>query len=180
MHNFLKTTLLLMIALILTTGISYSQNDEAHPHDQESYHSKTGLPEGLQLTDGTLFGKDYDPTMKVLDFSEVISNADANNEQVILVSGDVTEVCQKAGCWMMLSDGTNTARVKTMHEFFVPKDLKPGTRAIVMGTFKVTEISEKTARHYNDEAKDPKVKSEDIVGPQKVYEIEATGVKIMN
>ena len=71
------------------------------------------------------------------------------------------------GCWMRLSDGTNTTRVKTNHDFFLPKDIA-GQNAIVYGTFKVTEISEDDAKHYNEESKNPNVKTESISGPQKL------------
>ncbi|MCY7360650.1 MAG: DUF4920 domain-containing protein, partial [Ignavibacteria bacterium] len=81
--------------------------------------------------------------------------------------------------WMTMSDGTTKARVKTGHEFLLPKDVA-GRDAIVIGTFKITEISEDDARHYNEETKNPIVKTEDITGPQKVYEIDAIGIKILN
>ena len=77
----------------------------------------------------------------------------------------------------MISDGTNEVRVVTLHKFLLPKDCATNNTT-VEGTFKVKEITEEQAKHYNDEAKNPKVKTEDIKGPQKVYMIEASGVLI--
>ncbi len=40
------------------------------------------------------------------------------------ISGEVREVCQKEGCWLILADGTHWARVRTKdHAFLVHKDL---------------------------------------------------------
>ena len=43
-----------------------------------------------------------------------------------------------------------------------------GQNVIVIGTFKITEISEEDARHYAEETKNPAVKPEDIKGNQKL------------
>lgn len=40
------------------------------------------------------------------------------------ISGEVREVCQKEGCWLILADGTAWARVRTKdHAFLVHKNL---------------------------------------------------------
>jgi hypothetical protein len=101
------------------------------------------------------------------------------NGKDVVVKGTVSEVCQEMGCWMTMSVDGKTTRIKTGHEFFLPKDVA-GREAIVSGKFKIAEISEEDARHYNDESPNPTVKSEDIVGPQKALEIEASGIVIMD
>lgn len=173
MLNLIKQFVLFLFTIIVITGTSYSQ---------VSIHKESGKntePTGVVLSDGVLYGKDYDQSMTVIEFEDLLKSANDYDDKVVLVKGNVSEVCQKMGCWMTITSGSDQARVKTLHEFFLPKDIA-GQKAIVIGTFKVTEISEEQARHYNDETKNPKVKSEEIKGPQKVYELEAMGIKILN
>ena len=60
------------------------------------------------------------------------------------MTGELTEVCQKAGCWMVLKEGEVTARILMKdHGFTVPMDVK-GKSAIVEGTL---EIAARIAAH---------------------------------
>ncbi len=173
MLNSIKQFVFFLIAIFVITGTSYSQ---------VSIHKESGKntePVGIILSDGVLYGKDYDQSMTIIEFEDLLKSANDYDDKVVLVKGNVSEVCQKMGCWMTMSGGSQEARVKTLHEFFLPKDIG-GQEAVVIGTFKVTEISEEQARHYNDETKNPKVKSDEIKGPKKAYEIEAMGIKILN
>lgn len=176
MLRLIKRITIFVFAIFLVSSVSYSQDDSQTLGNHEK---STDEPVGIKMSDGTLYGKDYDPSMTMIEFAELISNPAENDGKMILVKGNVTEVCQAMGCWMTMSDGTNTARVKTGHNFLLPKDIA-GSNAVVIGTFKVTEISEQDAKHYNDETKNPTVKTEDITGPQKAIEIEAIGIKILN
>ncbi len=49
----------------------------------------------------------------------------------------------------------------------------------MQGIFEIKEISEEEAEHYKDESKDQDGTLEDNKGPQKVYEVIATGVILM-
>ena len=180
MFNIFKNFTLLLIAILMTSSVIYSQNDQNMDHKMDnSKGTVTDEPVGIKMSDGILYGKDYSTDMAIIEFADVIKGASDNNGKVVLIKGNVAEVCQAMGCWMTMSDGTIKARVKTGHEFLLPKDVA-GRDAIVIGTFKITEISEDDARHYNEETKNPIVKTEDIIGIQKVYEIDAIGIKILN
>ncbi|HRE41264.1 MAG TPA: DUF4920 domain-containing protein [Ignavibacteria bacterium] len=125
---------------------------------------------------GSLFGKNINESAQVVSLSDLFTNAETYNGKEIVVTGEITDVCQKAGCWVTFTDGENIIRVRTDHNFFVPKDAS-NVSAKVNGVFVIKEISEDKAKHYNDESinkKDPST----IVGPQKVYEITATGIYI--
>jgi hypothetical protein len=93
----------------------------------------------------------------------------------VRVSGQVSNVCPKKGCWLQLHDD------KTNENLFVkfpdpeqgrliPMDAV-GKPAIVEGTVKVKEISEAMARHYKQDAGAPQAEIEKIVGPQKQISI---------
>ena len=171
----LKQFSLIAVTLILMSSASYSQDDPTMTHGKKE---KSMEPIGVQTADGMLYGKDYDPGITAITFGDLMKNVDDSNGKVILVNGNVAEVCQAMGCWVVMSDGSKTVRATTSHEFFLPKDIA-GKEAVIYGKFKIAEISEEDARHYNEESKNP-VSNESIVGPQKVYEIEAIGVKILN
>ncbi|HMS63668.1 MAG TPA: DUF4920 domain-containing protein [Ignavibacteria bacterium] len=176
MYKSVKCFLLLLIAVAITTSVSFAQHDDMK---SESKGEKSMEPVGVKTDVGVLYGKSYDPGMTLVSYEELIKDPSANNDKVVMVQGNVLEVCQAMGCWMIMSDGTTGTRVKTGHEFFLPKDIA-GQSAYVVGKFKVTEISEDDAKHYNEESSNPSVKTESIKGPQKVYELDATGIVILN
>ncbi|MBV6479820.1 MAG: hypothetical protein HGGPFJEG_02616 [Ignavibacteria bacterium] len=175
--SFLKI-IIFSFLFLLAASVSYSQ-DDTKPGDQTDVKTdvKKDSHEGIKMSDGILYGKDYDQSMSVITFDDLMKNAEQHNGKVVVVKGDVSEVCQKMGCWMTMTDGTNTVRVKTLHEFFLPKDIA-GRNAVVVGTFNITEISEDDAKHYNEESSNPK-NSDEIKGTQKGFEIDANGVKIL-
>lgn len=175
MLNLLKRITLLSITIVLMSSAAYSQDDPSMDHGKKE---KSNEPVGLKTSDGMLYGQDYDVSMPVMDYGDLLKSADENNNKVIMVKGKVADVCQAMGCWMTMTDGAITTRATTSHKFALPKDIA-GQEAVIIGTFKVTEISEEEARHYNEESKNP-VANESIVGPQKVYEIDAIGIKILN
>ncbi len=149
-----------------------------HGNKEGAMDMKSDEPVGVKVADGMLYGKDYDRSVNFTEFADLMKEPSANNEKTILLKGSVAEVCQSMGCWMTMTEGNNTVRIKTLHEFFLPKDIA-GRNAIVSGKFKVTEITEEQAKHYLEESKNPSMKPEDIKGPQKAYEIEATGITIL-
>lgn len=68
------------------------------------------------------------------------------------LSGKITEVCQKKGCWMVLTEGETYARVRFKdYGFFVPVD-SGQLNAVVYGTLSAIELSEDQANHYAEDA----------------------------
>ncbi len=177
MFNMIKKISFSTLVVLLLSSVSYSQHD-ASIKLLEKDAKMSDEPAGIKMPDGILYGKDYDGGMTIIEFSDLMKNSTDNNDKVVIVKGNVSEVCQEMGCWMIMSEGSNTVRIKTMHEFFLPKDIA-GREAVVIGKFKMTEITEEMARHYNEESKNPTIKTENIKGPQKVYEMEAMGIKIL-
>jgi hypothetical protein len=71
-------------------------------------------------------------------------------------SGRITEVCQKKGCWVVLEQDGQSARVMAKdHGFAVPKDASG--EAIAYGVLEAEPITEEHARHLveDDGAKAP-------------------------
>lgn len=104
----------------------------------------------------------------------MLSKADASVGKDIKLQGRIGQVCQAAGCWLMLTDGEQMLRVKFGdHAFVVPKDASG--EAIVFGNLEALTMSEAQAKHMAEDAgKDPsKVK-----GEQKEYRLLASAVLI--
>jgi hypothetical protein len=166
----IKNIFFILAAMLVFSTASYAQHGD---HD-----SAGDEPVGKEVAGGTLYGTDIKADIEVISFDDLMSKpADYDGKEVV-VMGTVSDVCQKMGCWLTMTSGSNTTRIKTSHEFFVPKG-SAGQTAVVQGTFKIKEISEKMARHYNDESKTTTIKTEDIVGPQKGFELDATGIKFL-
>jgi hypothetical protein len=96
--------------------------------------------------------------------------------QKVRVRGTVASVCQKAGCWLVLEDGTTQVRIFTReHQFFLPKDVV-GKQADVEGTLRTKTLSSAFAKHLaEDGGKDP---SKVPDAPQQELMMTATGVAI--
>lgn len=98
------------------------------------------------------------------------------------VSGKVTEVCQKKGCWMSMqsanADGTEmTVRFKD-YGFFMPKDLS-GHEVVVEGTAKRVVVSVADLQHYAEDAGKSAEEIALITEPKEELEIIATGVRVL-
>jgi hypothetical protein len=109
---------------------------------------------------------------------EVVNHPELHVDRTLLVKGRIRDVCQRKGCWMVLTDGESRIRVRFAdYGFFVPKD-SSGKDAYVEGRASVEEISEKEARHYEAEAIDGDPSK--VQGAQRVVTFTATGVRLVS
>ncbi len=88
----------------------------------------TAAPLAFATDYGAPITGDLDPA----PIAEVLADPESLEGREVTVSGRITRVCQKTGCWVMLTDGEASLRVTTEHAFFVPKDSTG--RAIAIGT----------------------------------------------
>jgi hypothetical protein len=97
----------------------------------------------------------------------------------ILVRGTINDVCQRKGCWLMVTDGVEEMRVTFKdYAFFVPTD-SDGRNVMIEGVVTEEEISEGAAKHYASESMTADSASvNEIKGPQKIVTMEATAVAI--
>lgn len=64
-------------------------------------------------------------------------------------SGRITQVCQKEGCWAMLEDDGQAARVRMGdHDFYMPKDVRGA--AEVYGVLSKVEFSPETIKRLSE------------------------------
>src|SRR5690606_37333836 len=73
--------------------------------------------------DAKTYGEPIPADGAVVSISTAAADVDAHAGEPRRYSGRITEVCQKEGCWMMLEDDGQAARVLMRdHAFSVPKD----------------------------------------------------------
>lgn len=160
------------LALALTLLLATS----AFAHDHAADHNETPfVTNPVQTTaDGVVYGAALaDSVPVVVSLDDVVANPDALIGKSGAFSGRITEVCQKMGCWIVLStSGGDFVRVTMLdHAFGVPKDAASG-EAVVYGTLAEKTLSDDEIEH---------LKSDGASAPApRELRIEATSVLIRN
>ncbi|TAE20830.1 MAG: DUF4920 domain-containing protein [Candidatus Kapaibacterium sp.] len=141
-------------------------------------HETTSKPATEQTTTQApkykAFGDSVQSASTPLPLAEVFKTP--NLQKLVRVEAKVVEVCQKKGCWMMLSDGAVTMRMTFKdYGFFMPKDIA-GKTIIAEGIVAEDVLTEKDARHYAEDAGKSKEEIEKIKGDQKTVSMVAQSV----
>lgn len=112
---------------------------------------------------------------------ELLGNPKKYQGSVAKVSGTVTEVCAKKGCWVKLADAKQEALfVKftcPISGRLIPMEAV-GKPAIVQGRVLIKEIDEEQARHYAADGGATEAELAKIVGPQKQITVAAPSAQI--
>lgn len=112
-------------------------------------------------------------------FAEVAREPAKYAGKTVTVDGVVRKACSRKGCWMELSESSDAkafgARVTFKdYGFFVPLDSQ-GAKATVEGVVEIAKMSEKQAKHLEEEgAQIPR----DAEGRPSELRIVATGVEL--
>jgi len=110
-----------------------------------------------------------------VDFLKDPSKYDGQN---IMVEGPIADVCQKAGCWLVLADGDKSIRVRTKaHRFLVAKD-STGKTARIEGLVKSTKVDAQRVAHYESESINKEIIPEKQAKSDLVFELIASGISI--
>jgi len=159
--------LFILAFAIFTAGIT-AQDENTHEGEKV---------EGKELADGTVYGADLTPDQKILSVTDIFADLTGYEGKTVVVQGDISELCRAGGCWTVVTDGKNYIRALTLHKFIMPKDMDiTNKKAVIEGEFAVKQITEEQAKHFAEESgTDPNT----IVGPQTMYRIKATGIKIL-
>lgn len=112
---------------------------------------------------------------------QVLADAEKYNGKFVRVSGNVTAVCVKKGCWLKMDDGKGEDLfVKftcPISGRLVPLEAT-GKQVIAEGTLKVKEVSEAEAKHMLEDAGKPQSEIDKVVGPQKQISLMAPSAKV--
>jgi hypothetical protein len=116
---------------------------------------------------------------KEVSLKDVLTDTNKFAGKTLKVKGQIADVCQAKGCWLVVTDGEREMRVKFKdYGFFVPKE-SSGSKVILEGVVEKTTITEDHAKHLAGESKGGKDPST-IKGPQEVIQMTATGVEILD
>lgn len=89
-----------------------------------------------------------------LSVKALLADASAHVGKTVQVEGHITDVCQKAGCWMVLTEEDQLLRVTMKdHSFSVDKN-GAGATAICEGTVVEVPADPETVAHYQSEARE--------------------------
>jgi hypothetical protein len=123
------------------------------------------------------FGKDFIKTTPKP--ATDLKKLDLTQKKAIEVEGEVSAVCQAAGCWMTINlDNGETMRVTFKdYGFFVPKNLA-GTKVVFKGIPEVTETSVSDLRHYAADAGKSQEEILKIMEPEITLTFVADGVLV--
>ena len=128
---------------------------------------------------GKLYGKKF-KTKDAIAVNEIAAKmGDKSSLDNIVVTGEITEVCQAMGCWMKLKDEAGEGIFVKFkdHGFLIPKDLA-GHKAYVSGNLVKKTVSVTELRHYAEDAGKSDAEIETITEPKTELRIVATGVII--
>lgn len=112
--------------------------------------------------------------------SSLVSKMKGHDSLAIKITGTVTSVCQKQGCWLMVDIGKGKMmRVRFKdHAFFVPKNIS-GKTAVLDGHASISTTSVAELRHYAQDAGKSAAEIEMITEPEVDLNYEARGVIVM-
>ncbi len=141
------------------------------PKAQTASDEKTTYEVTEYLNGAAVYGQSWpEDTPQAVGIATALMQAEQYVDNQAVISGRVTRVCQKKGCWMILAEGDVFARVDfNDHSFLIPKD--SAGPAEVYGRLVTKELSDEQMAHYQSEGSGELKKNS--------YEIIADAVKIM-
>ncbi len=151
--------IILSLALCMFTAFSFAQDGVAF--------------EGKSFGEGVKKGD-------VITTAQVDAKLGQSTKKDMKVTGVVTLVCQKKGCFMNLeTPNGQTMRVSFKdYAFFMPKDLA-GKKVVIDGFAERTETSVEDLKHIAEDAKKSPEEIAKITAPKKEIVFEAKGVVIL-
>ena len=120
-----------------------------------------------------------------MNVGTVVSSPDALVDKTVQVKGNVTEVCEMAGCWMALVDPETEQmiRVKVNDGDIVFPKTAVGKLAIAEGTLKKMVLTkEQTVARMKHEAEETgrKFDATKITAGSTIYQISGTGARLLD
>jgi hypothetical protein len=139
-------------------------------------------PESIQAAGTKNFGAVID-AQNAIAYDALVPQMTKVDSLPAKVSGKVSEVCQKKGCWMTLvSDQPGQPEMRVTfkdYAFFMPKDLA-GRHVVVDGYAYVETTPVDELRHYAEDAGKSKEEIAAITEPKREVSFEASGVLIVD
>ena len=120
------------------------------------------------------FGEALSPKIKQ---SKVENLEKLKSDEVVQLEGTVKKLCEKKGCWMVLSSGNKDVRVTFKgYSFFLPAKLK-GKTVKVQGTVKKKTLSVVHQKHLLEDEGAPSSEIAKITKEKVEMQFVANGVQ---
>ena len=151
-------TMLIVLFVFISCGLVFAQSDEEK------------LGEGITLTEKT-------------SIADILSDPESFLDQVVLVEGEVVDVCPKMGCWMELKSDSEEKIIKVKvkdGDIVFPMEAI-GKTAVVEGKVYKIELTEEDAVGYMEHLAEEKGQEFDpstVKGPMTIYQIKGIGAEI--
>ncbi len=127
------------------------------------------------------FGAKITPD-NAISYDNLITKMNGTDSLAVKITGKVSTVCLKKGCWMTLvpdQPGQPEMRVTFKdYGFFMPKDIV-GKKVVLDGFAYVDVTPVEVLRHYAEDAGKTKAEIEAITEPKRELAYEANGVIIL-
>jgi Rieske Fe-S protein len=122
--------------------------------DHEEHEKHAGVDRETVDPDGVIRrGNPLSPDLEATPVSVAVARAKELDGKKVKLTGKVTDVCTKMGCWFVVQGDKpeDKIRISTKaHNIFVPRS-SVGMTATVEGTLAVKVLDAKTAQHFEDE-----------------------------
>ncbi|MEW5855339.1 MAG: DUF4920 domain-containing protein [Myxococcota bacterium] len=125
------------------------------------------------------YGKPF-TTAAAVPVADVMAASDKFEGKSVKMTGTVSKVCQKKGCWFELAPtaGGRGVRIKSAdYTIFVPMD-SAGRTATVEGTFSSKTMNEAEAKHMAEDGAKAGEKPAEVKGPVKEFQMAAVAVEL--
>lgn len=181
MFRILTLTITSALVVGLAVGCGSDSKKTGDPDGMPTSRPATSSTAGAEQVHASLripAGEDFGAGLTLAsldDFAEVMESP-ADYDRPVLIKAEVMDVCKAKGCWVKITDGSHTARVKFKdYGFFLPKDCE-GKTVWIEGVVEKKTISVDELRHYAAESgtEDPN----DITEPQTQVGFVASGVRL--
>jgi len=136
----------------------------------------------LAQTDEAKLGAEITLTEKT-NISDILDDPEAYLDKIVLVEGEVLDVCPMMGCWMELKsdDGEGMIKVKVKDgDIVFPVEAKGSTALVEGKVYKIELTQEKAIEHFEHvaEEKGEEFDPSTITGPMTIYQIKGLGAEI--
>ena len=151
-------TMLIVLFVFISCSLIFAQSEEEK------------LGEGITLTEKT-------------SIADILSDPESFLDQVVLVEGEVVDVCPKMGCWMELKSDSEEKIIKVKvkdGDIVFPMEAI-GKTAVVEGKVYKIELTEDEAVGYMEHLAEEKGQEFDpstVKGPMTIYQIKGIGAEI--
>ena len=168
MNTLMKRFLIGSLALVIIAACNNSQTNT----DNEAETNDVVVAEYEFFGDSTLTPDDAVPSTQLIAFMDGRDSVSAK------VSGTISEVCQKKGCWMSVEvDNGKSMHVTYDYEFLLP--MNAAGKEMIMNGYAFTDtIPVNHLKHLAEDAGKTQEEIDAITEPKVTLSFLATGVMI--